>query len=94
MTIERHLTVGQFAHRPRILARDAHRVPSLFLKARIIKDQHPVPFAGQGLHLGDPLAVEGRLIPDHVGQQVLELLRDWSPARPSPRCHSFCWDAR
>jgi hypothetical protein len=43
-------------------------VAAFFLKARIIKDQHPIPGAGQGQHLGDPLAVEGLLIPDHVGQ--------------------------
>ena len=74
MTIDRHLTVGDFPHRPRILPGHPDRVAALFLKACIIKDQHPIPGAGQGQHLGDPLPVEGLLIPDHVGQQVLQLL--------------------
>jgi hypothetical protein len=49
-------------------------VPSLLLKAGIIQDEHAIPFAGQRLHPGGPLVIEGSLIPDHVGQQMIELL--------------------
>ena len=74
MTIDRHLTVGHLARRAGILARDADRLPALLLKARIIHDQHPIPFTGQPLHLRDPLAVERYVIPHHVGQQMMKLL--------------------
>jgi hypothetical protein len=46
----------------------------LLLKPRILKDEHAIPFAGQRPHPGDPLPVEGGLIPDHVRQQMIELL--------------------
>src|SRR5215471_161624 len=74
MTIDRDLAVGHFARRPGILARHPDRVAPALLKSRIIKDEHAVPFAGQALHAGDALAVEGVLIPDHVGHQMIELL--------------------
>src|SRR6516164_567166 len=74
MTIDRDLAVGHFARRPAILAGHADRVPPLLLKAGVIKDEHPIAFAGQGLQAGDALAVEGVFIPDHVGQQMIELL--------------------
>ena len=74
MTIDRDLAVGQFARRPAILSGHADRVSPLLLKPRIIKDEHAIAFAGQRLHPDDPLPVEGGLIPDHIGQQVVELL--------------------
>src|SRR5215472_6861604 len=74
MTIDRDLAVGHFARRPAILAGHPDRVSPLLLKPRIIKDEHPIAFARQRLHLGDPLPVERALIPHHVGQQVVELL--------------------
>jgi hypothetical protein len=74
MTIDRDLTVSHLARRPGILVGHADRVTPLLLKPRIIQDEHAIPCAGQGLHLDDSLPVEGGLIPDHVGQQVVELL--------------------
>src|ERR1700751_1552494 len=74
MAIDRDLAVGHFARRPAILAGHPHRVAPALLKAGIIKDEHPIAFAGQGLQAGDPLPVEGVLIPDHLGQQMIELL--------------------
>ena len=74
MTIHRDLTVGHLARRPRILPRDPHRVAAPLFEAGIIEDEHPIAFAAQRLHLGDPLPIEVRLIPDHVGHQVLQLL--------------------
>jgi predicted MFS family arabinose efflux permease len=49
-------------------------VPPLLLKPRIIKDEYAIAFARQRLHAGNPLPVKRVLIPDHVGQQVVELL--------------------
>jgi hypothetical protein len=49
-------------------------VPPLLLKAGIVKDEYPIPFAGYRQHPGDPLVIEGGLIPDHGGQQMMELL--------------------
>src|SRR5215469_2525017 len=74
MTIDRDLAVGHFARRSSILARHPDRVAPLLLKPGIIKDEQAIAFAGQALHAGDALAVERGFIPDHVGQQVVELL--------------------
>jgi len=74
MTIDRDLTVGQFPRRPRILAGHADRVPPLFFKPGVLKDEDPIAFAGKCLQAGDPLPVEGGLLPDHIGQQMIELL--------------------
>ena len=74
VTIHRDLAVRHFARRPGILAGHPDRVLSPLFEPRIIKDEGPIPFAGERLHLGDPLPIEAGLIPDHVGQQVLQLL--------------------
>src|SRR6516164_1333284 len=74
MAIDRDLAVSHLARRPSILARYPDRVTPALLKPRIIKDEHPIPVARQGLQAGDPLAVEGVLVPDHIGQQMIELL--------------------
>ncbi len=74
MTIDRDLAVGHFARRSGILARHPDRVAPALLKPGIIKNEHAIAFPGQRLHPGDPLPIERGLIPDHVGQQVVELL--------------------
>src|SRR6516165_7257519 len=74
MAIDHDLAVSHLARRPSILARYPDRVTPALLKPRIIKDEHPIPVARQGLQAGDPLAVEGVLVPDHIGQQMIELL--------------------
>ncbi len=74
LTIARDLTGGQFARRPGLLPPHADRGPPLLLNPRILTDEHPIPCAGKRLPLGDSLAGEGGLIPDQVGQQMIELL--------------------
>src|SRR5437868_3179503 len=74
MTIDADLTIGQFSGRPGILARDAHRVLPLLFKTGVIKDEGTITFALDLQHPGHPLPIERAFIPDHLGQQMVELL--------------------
>ena len=74
MAIHRHLAVRDFAQRARILARHPHRLLALLGKARIIQHQCSIAFGVQLQHHADPLAVQSGFVPDHLGQQSLQLL--------------------
>ena len=74
VTIDRHLTIADFPQRPRILARHADRGRAFFHEARVINNQHPIAFTRQLQHRRYALPIERLLVPDQIGEQLLQVL--------------------
>jgi hypothetical protein len=71
----RHLAVAPCAQRPRILPRDPDLGRALLGKAHMVDHEHPIALRGLGDHLLHPLPVAILLIPRHIREELLELLR-------------------
>jgi hypothetical protein len=71
---DRELTVAHVAQGPRVLAGHPHRRLARLGKAGIIQHQHPIPQGGLGAQLLHPLAIEVLLVPQPVGEELLQPL--------------------